>query len=95
MEDTGKLAAVVAAAVAELEAALTGSAADLLREDLLVVEQRLQAIFRQVGSVVGSGVLQARAAGSEGQATRCPACGGRLHLVGAARTRTVLGLVGE
>lgn len=95
MEGTGKLAAVVAAAVAKLEAALTGAAEDLLSKDLLVVEHRLQAIFRQVGNVVGSGVLQARARGAEGQAAECPVCGGRLHLVGAARERTVLGLVGE
>jgi len=95
MEGTEKLAAVVAAAVTKLEAELTRAAAGLLSEDLLVVEHRLQQVFRQVGSVVGSGVLQARAGGADGQATGFPVCGGRLHLVGAARARTVLGLVGE
>lgn len=95
MEGTGKLAAVVAAALVKLEVELTRAAAALLSEDLLEVERRLQQVFRQVGSVVGSGVLAARASGADGQATGCPDCGGRLHLVGAARERTVLGLVGE
>jgi hypothetical protein len=95
VEGTGKLTAMVAAAVAKLEGELRRAGADLLSEDLLVVERRLQQVFRQVGSVVGSGVLQTRAAGAEGQAAECPVCGGRLHLVGAARERTVLGLVGE
>ena len=95
MEGTGKLAAVVAAALAKLEAELTRAAEGLLHGDLLVGERRLQQVFRQVGSVVGSGVLAARAAGAEGRAAGCPACGGRLQMVGAARERTVLGLVGE
>ena len=89
VEGTGKLTAMVAAAVAKLEGELRRAGADLLSEDLLVVERRLQQVFRQVGSVVGSGVLQTRAAGAEGQAAECPVCGGRLHLVGAARERTV------
>ena len=95
MEGTGRLGVVLAAAVARLEAEVTRAAAALLSEELPVVERRLQQIFRQVGSVLGSGVLTVGAAGSAGQAVECPVCGGRLHLVGAARERTVLGLVGE
>jgi hypothetical protein len=95
MEGTGKLGAVVAAALARLEAELTQAAAVLLSADLLEVERHLQQVLRQVGSVVGSGVLALRAQGAEGQARVCPRCGGRLHLVGAARERAVLGLVGE
>lgn len=93
MEGTRKLAGVVAEAVARLEGLLLREAETLLAEDLLRMERRLQQVLR-VGSVVGSGVLACRAPGPEGRAAGCPRCGGRLHLVGAARERTVLGLAG-
>ncbi len=95
MEGTRKLAGVVAEAVATLETELARAADVLLDADLLVLERRLQQVLRRVGSVVGSGVLARRAQGAAGQAAGCPRCGGRLHLVGAARERAVLGLVGE
>jgi hypothetical protein len=95
MEGTRKLTAVVAEAVATLEVELTRAADALLDADLLVLERRLQQVLRRVGSVVGSGVLARRAWGPESQAAACAHCGGRLHLVGALRERTVLGLVGE
>lgn len=95
MEGTRQLAAVVAEAVATLEAELVGAAEVLLGDDLLVVERRLQQVFRRVGDVVGSMVLGYRAQGPAGQTAGCPRCGGRVQLVGAQRERTVLGLVGE
>jgi hypothetical protein len=94
MDGTWKLAAVVAEAVATLEEELAHAADVLLGADLLVLERRLQQAFRQGGSVGGSGVLTVRAQGPEGQGVACPHCGGRMHLVGATRERTVLGLVG-
>jgi len=67
----------------------------LLGGGLLEAERALQQVARQVMGAVESAVLVGRAQGPEGAAACCPQCGGRLHLVGRARERTVLGLVGE
>jgi hypothetical protein len=95
MEGTRWLAGVVAEATARLEELVLGEAALWDEGDLLEVERRLQQVFRQVGSVIVSGVLTQRAQGPAGEATSCAQCGRRLHLVGRERERTVLGLVGE
>jgi hypothetical protein len=95
MEGTRWLAGVVAEAAALLEELVLGEAALWEEGDLLVVERRLQQMFRQVGSVLVRGVLNQRAQGPAGEATDCAQCGRRLHLVGGERQRTVLGLVGE
>jgi hypothetical protein len=95
MEGTRRWAGMVAEAAALLEELVLREAALLGEGDLLAVEQRLQQVFRQVGSVVVSSILQQRAQGAEGETTACPACGRRLHLVGRERERSVLGLVGE
>lgn len=95
MEGTASLASVVVDAAARLEALVLRETALFGTGDLLAMERRLQQILRQVGSVLISGVLTQRAQGPEGEATTCPTCGRRLHLVGRERERTVLGLVGE
>jgi hypothetical protein len=97
MEGTRRLAGVVAEAVARLEElVLVLAQATLWGEgDLLTVERQMKQVLRQVGSVMVSGLLQQRAQGPDGEATVCPACGGRLHLALRERPRAVLGLVGE
>lgn len=95
MEGTRTMVAVVAEAVATLEEGLGAVAAVLEGADLLALERCLQQVLRAVGSVLVSGILNQRAQGPAGEATSCPRCGRRLHLVGRERQRTVLGLVGE
>jgi hypothetical protein len=95
MEGTRRLAGVVAEAVGLFEELVLAQAELWGEGDLLTVERQMQQVFRQLGSVMVSGVLAARAQGPEGEAVACPACGGRLHLVGRERPRAVLGLVGE
>jgi hypothetical protein len=95
MEGTRTLAAVVAEASARLEDLLLGETALFGEGDLLAVERGVQQVLRQVGGVVVSGVLQQRAQGAAGEAAGCPRCGRRLQVVGRARQRTVVGLVGE
>lgn len=95
MERTRILATAVADGAAALEAGLWAVVEVLLPGDLLAGERALQQVLRQVGSAVEGVVLQARAQGPEGAASSGPRCGRRLHLVGRARRRTVLGLVGE
>jgi hypothetical protein len=95
MEGTAGLVSVARDAAAQLEAVLLQEAALWDTGDLFTMERRLQQVFRRVGSDIVSGVLAQRAAGPEGEAVACPACGHKLHLVGRERARTVLGLVGE
>src|ERR1700694_4103197 len=95
MERTGIMAEALAEGGAALEAGLWRIAQVLLGGGLLEAERALQQVARQVVGAVESAVLAGRAAGADSAAAGCPQCGGRLHLVGRERTRTVLGLVGE
>jgi hypothetical protein len=95
MERTGILAGAVADGAAALEAGVTRIAAVLLDGGLLEGERALQQVAREVMSALESRVLAGRAGGPQGEAGPCLQCGGRLHLVGRERERTVLGLVGE
>ncbi len=95
MERTGIVAAAIAEGVASLEAGLWELGERVLGADLLTGERALQQVLRAVGGAVASVVLAQRAQGPEGEARRCPQCGGTLHLVGRERERRVLGLVGE
>lgn len=73
---------------------LRAAGAELLTADLDRMEARLQALSRQVCGAIMERVLAVRAV-PRGERPACPACGGLLRLVAAARERQLQGLTGE
>lgn len=90
-----ELSGVLGAAQAALGRALERAGAALLAGDLGQVERLVQGLLRSVGAAIVEAAVAVRSRqGGDGGRT-CGGCGRRRRLVGAARPRTLAGLVGD